>query len=91
MHISQRRSSSFQLQLGDRSIVTVHPIPASRRSIMDSSSFELTLEQQFQMRLMEQSTQQMTREQMQDMLIQSARLLMLKDNVIRDLLKGCKL
>lgn len=58
---------------------------------MDSSSFELTLEQQFQMRLMEQSAQQMTREQMQDMLIQSARLLMLKDNVIRDLLKGCKL
>jgi hypothetical protein len=58
---------------------------------MDSSSFELTIEQQFQMRLMEQSTQQMTREQMQDLLIQSARLLMLKDNVIRDLLKGCKL
>lgn len=58
---------------------------------MDSSSFELTLEQQFQMRMMEQSTQQMTREQMQDLLIQSARLLMLKDNVIRDLLKSCKL
>lgn len=58
---------------------------------MDSSSFELTLEQQFQMRMMEQSAQQMTREQMQDLLIQSARLLMLKDNVIRDLLKSCKL
>ena len=58
---------------------------------MDSSSFELSLEQQFQMRLMEQSAQQMTREQMQDLLIQSARLLMLKDNVIRDLLKSCKL
>ncbi|HEY9727044.1 MAG TPA: NblA/ycf18 family protein [Chroococcales cyanobacterium] len=57
---------------------------------MDSSSFELTLEQQFQMRLMEQSAQKMTREQMQDLLIQSARLLMLKDNVIRDLIKGCQ-
>jgi hypothetical protein len=57
---------------------------------MNSSSFELTLEQQFQMRLMEQSAQQMTREQMQDLLIQSARLLMLKDNVIRDLIKGCQ-
>jgi hypothetical protein len=31
----------------------------------------------------------MTREQMQDLLIQSARLLMLKDNVIRDLIKSC--
>ncbi len=58
---------------------------------MESSSFELTLEQQFQMRLMEQSAQQMTREQMQDLLIESARLLMLKDNVIRDLVKSCKL
>lgn len=58
---------------------------------MDSSSFELSLEQQFQMRLMEQSAQQMTREQMQDLLIQSARLLMLKDNVIRDLMKTCHL
>jgi hypothetical protein len=58
---------------------------------MESSSFELTLEQQFQMRLMEQSAQPMTREQMQDFLIESARLLMLKDNVIRDLIKSCKL
>ncbi len=58
---------------------------------MESSSFELTLEQQFQMRLMEQSAQQMTREQMQDLLIESARLLMLKDNVIRDLINSCKL
>lgn len=58
---------------------------------MESSSFELTLEQQFQMRLMEQSAQQMTREQMQELLIQSARLLMVKDNVIRDLVKSCKL
>lgn len=58
---------------------------------MDSSSFELTLEQQFQMRLMEQSAQQMTREQMQNLLIESARLVMLKDNVIRNLIKSCQL
>jgi hypothetical protein len=58
---------------------------------MESSSFELTLEQQFQMRLMEQSAQQMTREQMQDILIKAARLLMIKDNVIRDLIKSCQL
>ncbi|HEY9675228.1 MAG TPA: NblA/ycf18 family protein [Waterburya sp.] len=58
---------------------------------MDSSSFELSLEQQFQMRLMEESAQKMTREQMQDLLIQAARLLMVKDNVIRDLIKSCQI
>jgi hypothetical protein len=58
---------------------------------MDSSSFQLTLEQQFQMRLMEESAQRMSREQMQDILIQTARLLMLKDNVIRDLLRNCQI
>lgn len=50
---------------------------------MNSESFELTLEQQFQMRLMEQAAESMTREQMLDMLNQTMRLLMLKDNVIR--------
>ncbi|GAB4184171.1 MAG: NblA/ycf18 family protein [Coleofasciculaceae cyanobacterium] len=58
---------------------------------MDSTSFQLSLEQQFQMRLMEESAQQMSREQMQEVLIQAARLLMVKDNVIRDLMKSCKL
>jgi hypothetical protein len=58
---------------------------------MEGSSFDLTLEQEFQMRLMEQSTQQMTREQMQELLIETARLLMVKDNVIRDLIKSCLL
>lgn len=57
---------------------------------MASSPYELTLEQQFQMKLMEQSAQQMSREQMQDLLIQAARLLMLKDNAIRDLIKSCQ-
>ncbi len=58
---------------------------------MDSSSFQLTLEQQFQMRLMEESAQRMSREQMQDVLIQTARLLMVKENVIRDLLRNCSI
>jgi Phycobilisome degradation protein nblA len=58
---------------------------------MDNSSFELTLEQQFQMRLLEESTQNLSLEQARDYLIQSSRLLMLKDNVIRDLIKSCKL
>ncbi|PAX51759.1 NblA/ycf18 family protein [Brunnivagina elsteri] len=54
---------------------------------MDANSFQLTLEQQFQMRLMEQSAESLTREQLLDMVIQTSRLLMVKDNVIRGLVK----
>jgi hypothetical protein len=67
------------------------PIAASRRSAMESSWFELTLEQEFQMRLMEETVQEMTREQMQDLLIETARLLMVKDNVLRQVIKSCPL
>ncbi|MEG3439043.1 NblA/ycf18 family protein [Pannus brasiliensis CCIBt3594] len=55
---------------------------------MENSFLELTLEQQFQMRLIEQSARQMNREQMFDMLMQTARLLMLKDNAIRNMIKN---
>lgn len=55
---------------------------------MDNSFFELSLEQQFQMRLIEESAQNMTREQMQTLLLQVSRLLMLKDNAIRNLIKN---
>jgi Phycobilisome degradation protein nblA len=58
---------------------------------MDSSAFELTLEQQFQMRLMEESAHNLSREEMQDLLIQTARILMVKDNVIRSMIKHCPL
>lgn len=58
---------------------------------MDSSAFELTLEQQFQMRLMQESAEKLSREQMQELLIQTARLLMVKDNVIRNMIKQCPL
>ncbi len=54
---------------------------------MDANSFQLTLEQQFQMHLMEQSAESLTREQLLDMVIQSSRLLMVKDNIIRSLVK----
>jgi Phycobilisome degradation protein nblA len=50
-------------------------------------SLELTLEQQFQMRLMEEQVGTMTQQQTQDLLLQASRLLMLKDNVIRSLVK----
>ncbi len=56
---------------------------------MNTSSFQLSLEQQFQMRLMEQSMQEMSREQLQDMLMQIVRLLLVKDNIVRDLVKSC--
>lgn len=54
---------------------------------MDPTSFNLTMEQQFQMRLVEQSARNMTREQALELLVDASRLLMVKDNVIRDLLK----
>jgi Phycobilisome degradation protein nblA len=55
---------------------------------MNPSLFELSMEQQFQVRLVEQTLQDMNREQMQDMLMQMTRLLLMKDNVIRDLVKS---
>lgn len=54
---------------------------------MDPSAYELTLEQQFQMRLMEASAGGMSHEQAQALLVQASRLLMIKDNVIRNLLR----
>jgi Phycobilisome degradation protein nblA len=54
---------------------------------MDSNVFELTLEQEFQMRLIQESAQNMSREQMQDMLLQTSKLLMIKDNAIRNMMK----
>ncbi len=58
---------------------------------MENSPFDLTLEQQFQMKLLEESAQDLSLEQARTILVQTSRLLMLKDNVIRDLLKSCKL
>jgi hypothetical protein len=55
---------------------------------MDTTMFELSLEQQFQMRLMEQSAQELTREQMLDIIMQTSRMLMVKDNIIRNLVKN---
>lgn len=50
-------------------------------------SLELTMEQQFQMRLMEEQVGKLTHQQATDLLLQASRLLMLKDNVIRSLVK----
>jgi len=54
---------------------------------MEPASYDLTVEQQFQMRLMEESARNMSQEQLADTLVQASRLIMLKDNVIRSLMK----
>ncbi|MBR8831673.1 MAG: hypothetical protein N5P05_001114 [Chroococcopsis gigantea SAG 12.99] len=54
---------------------------------MESNFFELSLEQEFQMRLIQQSAQQMDREQIMDLLVQTSRLLMMKDNAIKNLIR----
>lgn len=54
---------------------------------MQHEDFELTLEQQFQMRQFEESAKNMTLEQARETLLQASKLVMIKDNVIRSLLK----
>ena len=55
--------------------------------MMDPSTFELTLEQQFAMRRMEDEISQMSPDQAANLLLEVSKLLMVKDNVIRDLVK----
>ncbi len=55
--------------------------------MLDSSFFELSLEQQFEMRRLHQELQDLDRDQALEMLLQTAEQLMLKDNMIRDLMK----
>jgi hypothetical protein len=54
---------------------------------MNFLSFELCLEQKFQLRLIEQSLETMTREEALYLLTQAAELLMMKDNVIKGLVR----
>ncbi len=56
-------------------------------SMLPELSVELTFEQQFQMRLMEEQVGAMTQQQAKELLLQASRLLMMKDNVIRSLIK----
>lgn len=53
---------------------------------MDPQSFELTLEQRFELQRMKNETQAMTREQAMALLLQASRLLMVKDNIIKGLI-----
>ncbi|MEB3311486.1 MAG: NblA/ycf18 family protein [Snowella sp.] len=53
---------------------------------MEPTSFDLTLEQQFEIRQMRDAATKMSREQALDLLLQASRLLMIKTNVMRDLM-----
>ncbi|NJL84355.1 MAG: photosystem I reaction center subunit XII [Chloroflexaceae bacterium] len=50
-------------------------------------NLDLTLEQQLQMRLIDEAAKEMNREQALSLLLKASRLLMLKDNVIKGLIK----
>ena len=52
---------------------------------MNLDDIGLTLEQQFELRRMEDASYQMEHEHMRSLLLQSVRLIMTKDNVIRAL------
>ncbi|BAC07586.1 NblA/ycf18 family protein [Thermosynechococcus vestitus] len=48
---------------------------------------DLSVEQQFQMRVMEAQVSAMSLQEARELLLQASRLLMMKDNVIRSLVK----
>lgn len=50
-------------------------------------SLELPLEQQFQLRLLAESAENMSREQAIKLLVEMSRLLMIKDHIIRQLVR----
>lgn len=54
---------------------------------MESQSFELTMEQQFEFRRLHDAAQGMSRDQALELLVQASRLLMIKTNVLRDLMQ----
>jgi Phycobilisome degradation protein nblA len=54
---------------------------------MEPLSFELTLEQQFEIRRLQHEAALMDRDQAVHLLLQVAELLMVKDNLIKDLMK----
>jgi chromatin segregation and condensation protein Rec8/ScpA/Scc1 (kleisin family) len=55
---------------------------------MNPNAFELTLEQQFEMRRMVDAAEKMSQEQALELLVQASRLLMIKSNVLADLMKN---
>lgn len=58
---------------------------------MDFMSFDLSLEQQFEIRRLQENVQAMSREQAVELLLEASKTLMIKDNLIRDLMKKVRL
>lgn len=54
---------------------------------MDSSTFDLTLEQKFHMQLMQRAIDSLSREEIESLFLDTSRLLMLKDNIIKGLMR----
>ncbi|WP_009543103.1 NblA/ycf18 family protein [Crocosphaera subtropica] len=55
---------------------------------MDAKTFELSMEQQFQLQCLQQEFQDLEREQVIDYLIDTMQQIMARDNLIRDLMKN---
>jgi hypothetical protein len=54
---------------------------------MDPKAFQLSLEQQFELSRMQQNAQGLSEEQARDLLLDVTRMLMIKDNLIKDMLR----
>ena len=54
---------------------------------METSSFKLSLEQEFQVKAIEFSSEHLTREELQETIVDFTRQLLVKENVIRYLIK----
>jgi len=52
-----------------------------------NQSLKLTLEQEFRLKIVEESAQEISHEEALSLLIQISKLLMIKDNVIKSLMK----
>jgi Phycobilisome degradation protein nblA len=55
---------------------------------MAPECFELSLEQQFKVRAIELNTHDLSLDQMRDLLVEMSRQLLVKDNVLRHLIKN---
>jgi Phycobilisome degradation protein nblA len=61
----------------------MHYIRYSRIFILTMENTNLTLEQQFQMKLVEDSVERMNPQQMKEMIVQLSQIIMMKDNAVR--------
>lgn len=54
---------------------------------MNPEVFNLSLEQQFQLQAIRNDTKHLSKSQLEDMLLEITRQLMIKDNLVKDLIK----